>query len=553
MRSGITAEKEADVVDAVVGRISELAQSIFKLKGEALGYEGQEYFLNGIDDTYYNTIFFKTGRQVGKSTNLAIRQIIPSLILPSYKTLYVSPSFKQTKEFSQDKIDPLLNDSPWVQANRVSRFTRKGIETKTYTNGSRNTFRYAFYTADRCRGISADLLLIDEIQDILWDNVPVIEQVLSHSIPPRGKPEWSDFYKKKIYSGTPKSMQNPIEYTWEKSTQCMWMVPCYSCGQYSTLDNERVIGKHGTICMKTDCRKPIDPRHGFWHAMQPKANILGFHISQLMAPRKEWGPFGWIDWNNDILDFFDRFGKIRFYNEVLGVSCDDATRPVTQGDIMLCCTGKPFAEAPTAATRGLTLWAGIDWGESNARTVLTIGGRYPGEERFTPVFVKVYKHEESADPNFLISDILKWLRAFNVSAVGCDVGHGFGMNGQLMKELGVDRVFPLRYVGPNGPRMAPSKKVGKYEWQVNRTQVMSEFFMDIKKQRWQFPSWELFKNLAKDILAVQAEYSQLKRQIIYIHNPDEPDDLVHSLIYCRLAAELGMGFYVDDDNDDDYR
>jgi len=43
--------------------------------------------------------------------------------------------------------------------------------------------RAAYHSADAARGISADLLLVDEFQDIAAGDLPVLQETLSHSHP----------------------------------------------------------------------------------------------------------------------------------------------------------------------------------------------------------------------------------------------------------------------------------------------------------------------------------------------------------------------------------
>jgi hypothetical protein len=523
-------------------------QASLQLRGEPLRYTDQEYFLTPLDDTHYDTVLLRTSRQIGKSTWAASRLIIPAIAVPNYYTLYVSPSFKQTKDFSQTRVDPFLQESEFIRNFRVDK-SCQGIETKKFTNMSRMQFRYAFYNADRCRGLSAHLLCLDEIQDILWKNIPIIEQVLAHAKPPTLHPEWGHLYKKKLYSGTPKSHQNPIEKLWKDSTQCVWVVRCWGCGTWSEME-ERAIGKFGTICTKRTCRKPIDPRTGCWHMLKPDSRILGFHINALMSPRKEWGPHGWVDWQNDILDYQARYNDVEFYNEVLGYPKDDAARALLEGDIRGCCDDRfALVDKPTAATQTTHLFGGVDWGETNSRTILTIGGFF-GTQKFAPAFVKVYTQSESSNPQFLIADIIKWLTLFGVVAVACDVGHGWGMNSQLMEQFGIERVFPIRYMPGRSARLVYGKN--KHEWQANRSQVLGEMFMDIKRRKFRFPAWKYIEKLSNDLLAVGIQYSGRLNELIYFHEAGTPDDWTHSLCYSRLASELFTGMYTISSGDEGY-
>lgn len=543
------------------GTYAELAQSIFQIKGAPLTYKDQDYMVTAVDSTAYDTILMRTGRQVGKTVTQGVRSILTCIMIPDYKVLYVSPSFKQTKRFSNKCINQLCRDSPFIQTEMIDPALTWSIEEKTFKNNSSITLHYAFHTADRSRGESMDFLKVDELQDIIVDNLPVLEQTLVHSKPPPGHPEWAPFFKKKLYTGTPKSLAGTIEHFWKESTQCVWVVPCSACGGWNQL-TARSIGKHGTICNRNatrpggkrgPCGHPIDPRNGMWHQLKPDARkILGVHVSQLMAPRTDWGPHGWIDWENDILAPFENrapgWDTVRVHNEILGLPCESALRAVTQAEVMACCEeGWLLRDTPDNLCLSTPLYAGVDWGETRSRTVLTIGGRF-ADGRWAPVFVRRYVGDE-CDPNFLIADILKWCSLYGVRAIGCDVGHGFGLNSQLVQDFGMDRIFPIRYAGKTVPRLVFSSK-HKWEWTANRSTVLGEYFMAIKRQRVKFPRWAQWEAHAKDILNVFIEFSGRAKDMMYAHGVglENADDGVHSAVYCQLAEEITRGSFVMDDD-----
>lgn len=173
------------------------------------------------------------------------------------------------------------------------------------------------------------MILIDEIQDILTDNIPVIEECASHSE-----------HKLMRYSGTPKSLDNTIEKYWaDMSTQNEWMVPCDRCNNWNEL-GENNIGKKGPICGK--CGAPIHVRHerSQWAANQPitpenedRVSYEGFRIPQIMVPWIVDSEEGW----KDILLKQEQYSRARFHNEVLGLSFDMGTRPLKQNHIESCC------------------------------------------------------------------------------------------------------------------------------------------------------------------------------------------------------------------------
>ena len=54
-------------------------------------------------------------------------------------------------------------------------------------------------------------------------------------------------------------------------------------------------------------------------------------------------------------------------------------------------------------------------------------------------------------------------------------------------------------------------------------------------------AWEEFEPYAKDILDEYVEYKERTRTMMYDHPIDQPDDGLHSLAYCMLAADISMG------------
>jgi hypothetical protein len=387
---------------------------------------------------------------------------------------------------------------------------------------------------------------VDEIQDILPDNIPIAEQCQGHSTRPVGVPDWAEnYYKRRIYAGTPKTHNNTIEHYWAQSTQGIWMIRCPSCGDWNGPLGEKNIGKHGPCCQKSKCKRPVDPRTGMWLHQEPEKEFLGLHIPRLMVPLEEYG--GWVNWQKDVLDYYEHYSKVQFYNEVLGYPCDNAAMALSEADLQGCCEkvkknpwyrlSKFGQENHVRASR---MFAGVDWGEARpSRTVLTIGGYY--NNHYIPIFVKRYEPHEHDDPLGIVDDIKKWCHQFKVIALGVDAGHGYGLNAELAKTFGWDRIMQFSYVG-SGPRLKYNR--GTHKFSVNRTEVMSELFTDIRKQRVKLPCWEDFKPYAPDFTCIFVDYSPTLRTMMYSHNPGSPDDCFHSMLYSRMCAQFVGGHNV---------
>lgn len=485
--------------------------------------------LRRIYDTASPRVLLCCARQVEKSTMLGNLIICYSCLIPSFKTLYVSPSATQTKTFSNDRLKEPIETSPILRQFTTTMLSSNILE-KQFVNRSKVTLRYAYLNADRARGIPAWALFLDELQDLLSDNISVIEQSLSHAPAHR---------KRYIYSGTPKSLDNTIEYYRSNySTQGEWVVPCDrhggETGRYWNILGEKNIGKKGLVCEK--CKEAIVPyAKGSQWAQQVKQDPVktpfeSYRIPQLMVP--------WINWQSDILLPYESYGRDRFYNEVLGISYDSGLRPLTRPDLMACCN-ESVTMSDTERYRTMSfaqpIFAGIDWGYGErAYTVLTLA-TYE-QMKFRVFFMHRFTGEES-DPVIQLERIVEILTYFNVRMVGCDWGAGFGMNDPLIRKFGRNRVAIFQYMSRNKRKVEWDPNLNR--WKVHRTEVMSSIFTAIRKKKCEFPKWEEFAQpYGQDMLNIFSEYNRQLRMIQYDHSPENPDDSFHSFLYCWVGSML---------------
>lgn len=221
---------------------------------------------------------------------------------------------------------------------------------------------------------------IDELQDILTDNIPIIEECASHSP-----------FKIFMYSGTPKSLDNPLEWYWQEfSTQNEWVVPCHRhtiqtpgglSKVYWNVLGENNIGPESLVCDR--CEKPISAADSMaqWASMNPNIiNLIpkpyeGFRIPQIMVP--------WISWD-EIIQKQTTYSRPKFHNEVLGLSYDTGTRPLTRQDLIDNCDpgiqlNPAFLRSMRSHIGGSTqVYGGLDWGchDENTRILTHRGFQY---------------------------------------------------------------------------------------------------------------------------------------------------------------------------------
>ncbi len=517
-------------------RLSDFTEFAFRVPDEEglafvpFSFEGRRHLMP-IYNTGAKRILLVAARQVEKSTLVGNFMLSLSCLIAGHKSLYVAPRFDQAKTFSNDRLREPMELSP-VLRRLISGMKAKAVLEKQFRNTSKITLRYAFHNADNTRGIPAWALAIDEFQDILADSIPVIEQCTSHA-PHR----WRRF----IYAGTPKTFDNPIEtYRSVRSTQGEWVVPCDACGssagagRHWNILGEKNIGTESLICER--CGKPILAMHddAQWAHMvaapEGREDIFeSYRIPQLMVPWKPW---------SEILADYQAYSRAKFYNEVLGLSFDSGTRPLTERELRAC-TVEDLSMAQLDEYERLShaqpVFAGIDWGTGEGSyTVISLATYVDG--RFRVFYCHRFTGAE-VEPDIQIAAIFQLLERFNVTLIGSDYGGGFDRNATLTRKYGPRRIVKFQYVGSMSQKLRFNPELRR--WLVNRTAVMSDVFNTIKRRQIQFPKWAEFKDpCGQDYLNIFSEDLEGRATIRYNHAVGSPDDAFHSLLYAFLASML---------------
>lgn len=277
---------------------------------------------------------WKTGRQLSKSTSLAAHGVVVANSIPFFKTLYVTPLFEQIRRFSNNYVRSFIDQSP-IKAQWCGTETDNNVLQRSFKNKSMMLFSYAMLDADRVRGVSSDRMCIDEVQDMDPDHIPIIQETMSYSR-----------FAMSHFTGTPKSMDNPLEGLYQRSSAAEWFIPCHAAGckhwniPARDHDLDAMIGPYrddiseklpATVCAK--CQKPINPRHGRWVHRHPdrRWNFAGYHVPQLLLPLHYADPDKWATLLQKREGF--NYTPAQFYNEVLGESIDAGQKLVTETDL----------------------------------------------------------------------------------------------------------------------------------------------------------------------------------------------------------------------------
>lgn len=493
---------------------------------------GQRRYLLRVYNTPSKKRLLMTSRQTEKSTSLGNLLMSLAGMRSIYTSLFVSPSAMQTKVFSTTRLDDIITVSPMLKS-LTHRSLINNLLEKEFVNKSKIYLRYAFLSADRIRGLSVNALFLDEIQDLLQDLLPVIEETTSHHKDPLF-----------CYSGTPKTLDNTIEKYWSRlSTQSEWVIPCERHGTPNNPSSwhwnvlgPKNIGKFGPICDR--CGGALNPEHPMadWCEMNPGAQFEGFRICRLMVPWFFKDPEKW----KEIIQAMERYATAQFMNEVLALSYDSGEKPLSRHELIRCCDDAFTNDEEQAAAFGQThdLYAGIDWHaggtQGAAYTVLFVGGYVRQDEGFQYVYAKRFTGPE-AEPEELMAELIRLLRKFRIKYIGADFGAGFMQNKQLSSVFGAKKVFPIHYMGKLTSKILYKPQLHRF--MVFRSMVMADIFQAIKKMKLRFFGWDQFREpFSSDMLSIRAEYNEAQRMLMYIKIPGIPDDSFHAAGYALLAS-----------------
>lgn len=500
---------------------SSIAANMFYIDGKPVNFVDYPFQVD-IYDASGASMMQKSARQLGKSTTASNFIIAECVAIPFFKTLYVAPSKEQTSKFSSTRLSKTIQYSPMVRGK--FRGERDNVFLKLLSNGSEISLGYASDDPDRIRGVTADRVFLDEIQDMdMNEIVPVIKETMGASD-----------YGYETYTGTPKSLENGIEWMWLKSSKTEWIIKCEGCNKYNYLDTPKSIGKTGPICVS--CGKNLNPRNGLWYDFNPGARMKGFHVSQLMLPRNCESQERW----DRILDKLETYPPAKFNNEVLGISDAIGHRMVSKDELEAMCKDYVPQLPPTAQElRQYTcIVGGVDWSgggtQAVSRTACWVWGLLPNKKLRT-VYFKIFPGQNQVQDVREVADIFQKCR---VNLVCGDAGEGAVANAMLKEAIGEHRVYPVQY----GSLTNLFKWNKRDRWIIDKTAFIDSFMLLLKRKGVIFPSLRLMGQAIEDILAEYEEVTQggLGKKV-WKHSPGTPDDALQAMMLAWVALRIFTG------------
>ncbi|MDH3719381.1 MAG: phage terminase large subunit family protein, partial [Planctomycetota bacterium] len=470
-------------------------------------------YLPAIYASRARNLVLRASRQVEKSTFLVNTILYEACARPGIQMLLVCPRSEQARVLSRFRLLPALEQSPLIRRGLLGTSKKKPqVTNMRFANDSQLYVRAAFHSADAARGISADLLLVDEFQDIAAGDLPVLQETLSHSS-----------MRRTILTGTPKLVENHLEGMFAQSTSNQWTITCDGCDRDVILD-ERCLGAAGPIC--PDCEAAIDPLRGRWVARHPEASWGdGYWLNHLMVP--------WVNYH-EISDRQRVYDLARFKNEVLGLPTTLGEHVVTRAELEACCGQTAMAQSrsdvPPAGQRALI--AGIDWGGGGtSRTVLVIGFL---RSNYTFQVCHWDRFRADEDPDRILAEVARRCQQFSVTWIAADGGgNGYVYNRLLLDRLGGQRLYAIHY---SDSGQSPTQDGALWRWTVNRSATIGVLFSRVKKRSILFPRLQDSQSFLDEFACVVAEYDDINRTVRYSHPATQQDDALHATNYALLVA-----------------
>lgn len=251
----------------------------------------QRGMMQAISDPSIENVVFMTGAQVGKTEiiNNAIGYYIDNQPSPM---LVVQPTLEMAKMWSNDRLAPMLRDTPVLKnavADARTRDSGNTIYQKSFAGGY-----IAIVGANSAAGLASRpvrCVFLDEV-----DRYPVSAGSEGDPIDlARARTKTFSYNRKIVMVSTPTNKgASRIEAAYEESDQRQYFCPCPDCGHKQTLKWSDVRwdeGKPETAAyMCEDCGSLWDEakrlraiRYGEWVATAPYTGTAGFHLNGIYS------------------------------------------------------------------------------------------------------------------------------------------------------------------------------------------------------------------------------------------------------------------------------
>jgi hypothetical protein len=478
---------------------------------------------------------FLCGRQIGKTASAAGYCTMNTTWREGFRVLYVAPLQLYVTRFHHIYMAKMLRNwqMPWEIQDK---HCVSNVAEKTFVTGSHFHGVSCFNSAGNAIGIPADAVVFDEVQDLNIDFLPQIIETLGTSM-----------FAHELYFGTARGVENTIQKIFDRSSQSEFAVKCTACNYWNIPSKDQdaltMIQPHGIACAR--CSRLLNVEAGQWvHAYPDRVrDFVGWHVPQTIVKARIVPHDNYLEKIYNKLHGVRRYSLAKFYNEVLGISIEMGSSPISPQQIRDASVLEHNANVTFKMREYAAFGAGVDWGgsEQTSFTVATLIGWHrkgefhvlnalrptgvPENERHLPVahfFAQNFRQQGG--------------RLESIFADGEFVGRVQNKN---LQQVGQVPVGSVHY----GTLKTLFRAHPGNHFIVDRTTILYIVFSLIKARLLKFPKDPAFEIFTEDLKAVYIEEVDTPRGQIqrYQRYSTQADDFLHSVGYALLSCAVTLG------------
>lgn len=520
------------------------------------------------------------GRQVGATTMAGVLSLFftssglfgGEVGKPPMKVIHLFPTLGQMSKYSKDKLDPTIRNSRdnflsqrslRFDPNLVGSVPEDTLTEKSFIGDNKLRIDSIGKDADRIRGITEDIMLLDEVQDVPRRAIENAIRILQHAkYGAKGEGV-------QLFFGTPKQSGSYFWQLWNDSDQRFYQLRCTHCEEYFflyTLEDdswlETWVSGQEVKCPTCGFHQPKDKAiaGGRWipteidkegkrvPAPHKKANYYGFHHNIMLSPLfpKEY-----------VLKSYPKFNpsasERAWKNEVIGDFYRGGGMPLTMDDIILNALDETRGTAKQIKDRsGKTVVLGMDWGDKDEDDDTGDGASTRGKSYTTAVVLSisqngVYTVENAFrlkknDIMYKVEIIDKLFKNYHIQTAVADYMWGQ----ETVRYMQYDMNYKNRFMGCiNSGNI---NKLFSYDPKymrvtVNKDMMIDEIFGLIRRGKIKFPSkglaFEQLRWLMEHCTSMETITRKKNENIVkkYIKGAT-PNDGLMALMYAIIAYKF---------------
>lgn len=265
------------------------------VRGNQIDFDNFPYLVDIYEDTAKEIVVQKSA-QCGISEWL----INGSFFLTDNKKLvglYCFPAQSQLNAFSHARVETVIR-----QSEHLSEIVGEINNVSLREIGKSHIYYRGMQEMKQIISVDADYLILDEVDNMRQDFIPIVEKRLGGSL-----------HKIKKFVSTPTYPNYGINAKFKEGDQREWFIRCDRCGYWQYLDYFKNIDFKKGIYICKKCKREINHlSKGKWVPRFRNREIHSYHISKLFSSRATIKEL--------VKAFKDKAALQNFYNFELGLT-----------------------------------------------------------------------------------------------------------------------------------------------------------------------------------------------------------------------------------------